>query len=369
MAQGYQELDNNGNPVKKKFKIKIAGFTFGKTQIIIFCIFILILVLLSAKSAIEKKQEQEEAAEAAAAAAAAAAALSNNNSAEINLHDQIQAALTEQYGQAPDGFEWDYSGNLVTLSDDENATCEDVVYMYIRALSILDFATASKYASSSTVISSYTNYYDVVSNSLTDYYSDFLRKQYKESLTSLEIESISDTAVFADGTEYVTLTINALDLQDKDFWVEDKDELWETLRVYKETEEDSTKLEQTIYNYIYESYNDGSVGKRSYTIELIVSKASGGGWTISGDKELSDALQYENGVDVAQYISDAFSEWYQDIILKEQYEQIAQYNTSSTSTEDEESTESIEFDNESVEESTEESTEEPVEESTDSQSE
>ena len=43
---------------------------------------------------------------------------------------------------------------------------------------------------------------------------------------------------------------------------------------------------------------------------------------MSGDKELDAILTYENGIDVANYIIDAFEEWYMDTTLKEQIEEI-----------------------------------------------
>lgn len=323
MAEQFTNYDNNGVPQKKPFKIKIAGFTFGKTQIIIFLAIIGIIVI---SSLVSKHNADKEAAkraeEAQAKVEAALAQSSTGDNTNLSIHDQIQQQLAQQFGDAPEGFEWGYTGELVPLGNDDEATCEDVVYMYIRALSILDFSTAERYSIDSAVIKDYQNYYGIVSNSITNYYDNFLRKQFKASLTSLEVESIKDTAVFSDGTEYVTLVVNALDLQDKDFWRGIEKDLWEQLRVYKETEEDDTKMEQYVYNYILDCYEDGSIEKREYTIELVVSKGNGSGWLVSGDKELDAILTYENGIDVANYIIDAFEEWYMDTTLKEQIEEI-----------------------------------------------
>lgn len=323
MAEQFTNYDNNGVPQKKPFRIKIAGFTFGKTQIIIFLAIIGIIVI---SSLVSKHNADKEAAkraeEAQAKVEAALAQSSTGDNTNLSIHDQIQQQLAQQFGDAPEGFEWGYTGELVPLGNDDEATCEDVVYMYIRALSILDFSTAERYSIDSAVIKDYQNYYGIVSNSITNYYDNFLRKQFKASLTSLEVESIKDTAVFSDGTEYVTLVVNALDLQDKDFWRGIEKDLWEQLRVYKETEEDDTKMEQYVYNYILDCYEDGSIGKRKYTIELVVSKGNGSGWLVSGDKELDAILTYENGIDVANYIIDAFEEWYMDTTLKEQIDEI-----------------------------------------------
>lgn len=323
MVEQFTNYDNNGVPQKKPFRIKIAGFTFGKTQIIIFLAIIGIIVISSlvSKHNADKEAERREE-EAQARLDEALAQTGTEDDTNLNIHDQIQQQLAQQFGDAPEGFEWGYTGELVPLGNDDEATCEDVVYMYIRALSILDFSTAERYSMDSAVITDYQNYYGIVSNSITNYYDNFLRKQFKASLTSLEVESIKDTAVFSDGTEYVTLVVNALDLQDKDFWRGIEKDLWEQLRVYKETEEDDTKMEQYVYNYILDCYEDGSIGKRKYTIELVVSKGNGSGWLVSGDKELDAILTYENGVDVADYIIDAFDDWYQETTLQEQLDEI-----------------------------------------------
>lgn len=323
MAEQFINYDNNGVPQKKPFKIKIAGFTFGKTHIITFLVIIGIIVISSLVSKHNADKEAARRAEEAQAKIEAALAQSaHGDNINLSIHDQIQRQLSQQFGNAPEGFEWGYTGELVPLGNDDEATCEDVVYMYIRALSILDFSTAERYSIDSAVVKDYQNYYGIVSNSITNYYDNFLRKQFKASLTSLEVESIKDTAVFSDGTEYVTLVVSALDLQDKDFWRGIEKDLWEQLRAYKETEEDDTKMEQYVYNYILDCYEDGSIGKRKYTIELVVSKGNGSGWLVSGDKELDAILTYESGVDVAKYIIDAFEEWYRDTTLQEQIQEI-----------------------------------------------
>lgn len=318
---GKPEYDNQGNVVKKKVKIKIAGFTIRPIQIIAVLILIAVVVIGTMVSNYERDKRDAE--ETARKQAELEAALNSfNNGPELDLHAQIQAQLTSQYGVAPDGFEWDYTGNLVPLGNDDDHNCEDVVYMYLRAVSMLDFSTAARYSESSSIISTYQGYYGIVTEAITDYYRNFLRKQYKLSLTSLEVEGISDIAVFADGSEYLTVTIKCLDLSDKDFWVKDRDVLFDKMRVYKETEVDSVKVEQYVYDYMLEKYEEGAIPKKSHTIELVVSKDSGSGWLVSGDKELDAYLQYENGVDVARYILDEFSTWYTNTLMQEQLEQI-----------------------------------------------
>ena len=308
---------NNQNE-QKPFKIKIAGFTFGMGHIIAVAALIIIVVAVSLISkAAEDRKAQADYEAYLAEQERLRAMQQNQDTGEFDLHAQIQASLIAQFGVPPEGFEWGYTGELVALGDDDH-TCEDVVYMFLRSLSILDFSTAARYSEDSVVISQYQNYYGVVSDAITDYYRNFLRKQFKVSLTSLEVEGISDVAVFADGTEYLTITVTILDLTDKDFWQADRNSIFQQMRVYKETEADSIKMEQYVYDYIYDKYEDGSIAKKSRTIELVVSKQNGGGWLVSGDRELCAYLQYENGVDVARYILNEFETWYMQTILDEQ---------------------------------------------------
>lgn len=318
-----QQYDNNGQLQQKKpFQVKIAGFTFGIKHFVILGIIALIILISSLVSASKDKAAADEAARKAEEAAEAAANSVGNVSQSVDVHAEMQKSLTAQFGEAPEGFEWDYTGNLVAIGNDDNATCEDVIYMFIRSLSILDFSTAERYSENSSVVSSYKNYYSTVSNTVNDYYANFLRKQFKKSITSIEINNISDTAVFSDGSQYVTLSLNVLDLTDKDFWQKDKDNLFSKMRTYKETETDDTKMNQYVYDYIYSKYEDGTIGKRQITVELVVNKQNGGGWLVSGDGELDASLEYENGVDVATYIIDNFNTWYRDVTLEEQMDSI-----------------------------------------------
>ena len=313
-----EQYNNEEQKPKKKFQVKIAGFTFGIVHFAIVGVVILAIVI---SSSVKSANEKKEAAEEVARVQKELNSHKETSPAHVDIHEQIQQQLSEQYGKAPEGFEWDYTGNLVALGNDDDSSCEDVVYMFMRALSILDFSTAEKYSSGSKVVSEYKHYYSDVANSITDYYSSFLRKQFKKSITSIEVVSISDKAVFSDGSEYVTLNLNVLDLTDKDFWLKDKDALYSTMRTYKETESDDTKMKQYVYDYIYSKYEDGTIGKHPITVELVVSKQNGSGWLVSGDGELNSNLKYENGVNTAEYIIDSFEDWYQETTLKEQLDE------------------------------------------------
>ena len=300
--------------------MKIAGFNINKKVLIVVGVVILVIIISSSIKSKKEEQELEE------RASINAERLNNelNNSSNTSSKDtdfnaQLQAKLVEKYGTPPDGFEWDELGNLIALGNSD-LNAEEVMYSYIRALSILDFSTAQSMSTDSVVYEEYSDYYS--ENNISDYYSDFLRKQFKESLTSIEILNVTDEAVLADGTKYFTININVLDLTDKNFWEKDRNEIFETLRVYNETEEDSVKADKYVYDYVYNSYVNGSIGKKQVTIELVVGKSAGGNWLVTNDNELYKVLSYENGMDVAKYILSEYSNWYREKKQEEAFQNL-----------------------------------------------
>lgn len=312
-----QQFDEYGRPIKKKFSIRIAGFEVGIKFFVLIGVLALVLLIVTIVNDRKKAKELEEA-KARAEEARKNRPVINTERKEIDVQEEIQKSLVKKYGQAPEGFKWSVTGELVSTGGSDELNAEDIVYTYVRALSVLDFSTAGRYSSNSTVIDNYKAYYNSASNMINNYYNNFLRKQFKKSLTSLEITGVSDIAVFADGTKYVTLELNVLDLTNKAFWKKDKNNIFKELRYLKKKEEDKVKLEEYVYDYIYSKYEDESIGKRKVTAELVVSKDNGQGWLIEGDGELDAYLEYENGVDVAKYILDEFDTWNLQEDIKEQ---------------------------------------------------
>ena len=311
--------------------MEIGGKKIGKKAIFVIAIVVVIIIISFISSKIKQKKADEEAERLAQEAQEEIDRINQQGTEtgvqeEYNFAKELQKDLVSEYGQPPEGFEWDMQGHLIALSD-ESSTPEDVMYYFVRSLSILDFSTAQRYSRDSDVVNSYIDYYSEISDSITDYYSNFLRKQYKTSLTSLEVISVADTAVFADGEMLITVNVRVLDLTDKDFWINDRNDLFDKMRVYTETETDDVKAQQYLYNYILSKYQDGTIGKKDYTIELKLEKNSdvstgSNGWLVTGDAELSAILQYENGVDTAEYIYKQFEEWLRDKQLDEQLQQI-----------------------------------------------
>ena len=121
----------------------------------------LLLDVRSTKGVEKAKRDREDAKAIAEAEARnkALAEASKNKSGDFDFHKQMQESLSRQYGKAPEGFEWSYTGELVSKGDDDSATAEDVVYMFLRSLSILDLSTATRYSDNSEIISSYKNFY------------------------------------------------------------------------------------------------------------------------------------------------------------------------------------------------------------------
>lgn len=280
------------------------------------------LALLIGVSAINKEKERKEIAARMESIEAEKLANAANTTAapeSLSWHDRMQLEYQKIYGLPPEGFEWDAQGSLVALSDDVSS-CEDVVFTFLRALSMQDYYTAGRYSDESVIIDELQSSHDTFSKGYTSYYDNFLNKQFTYSVNSLEVDRISNVAVFPDGTQYVTVDIKALDLSSKEFIDEDKEALFESMRKYEETEDDDAKMEQFIYEYLLDCYSSGVVGKKIYTVELVVGKKNQGGWLVSNDRELYAVLQYEHGLNTAQYIKNGYIDWVRDKRLEEQRE-------------------------------------------------
>lgn len=293
----------------------IAGFKITKNHIITVAIVAGVIGLIGFKSSLEKRADKAEAKQKAQEAAEEYQRTHQQGTEFSYDYDAVlQKNLVKKYGDPPEGFKWSVTGELVAIGSD-TMNAEDVLYTYLRSLSMLDFYTAQEYSEDSNVVSTYQDYYN--NYGIEDYYDDFLRKQYKYALTTLEILQIGDTAVFADGTENVTVKLNMIDLTDKDFWLKDKDTLFDTLFNYKVYQDDDTKADQYLYDYIYKLYEKGSLPKKEVDVEIVLGKSAGGGWLVTNDKELDAALGYDWGTDIAKFIQDEYQQYELKRTLKE----------------------------------------------------
>lgn len=296
--------------------MNIFGFKIGKKHIIIIGVIVALIFIVSTVSKQKEDKELEARRQAVLEEQQAQQQQTTDSSTTLSKAELQQQSFIEEWGQPPEGFRWNNKGDLVAVSA-ESLTNEEVLWNYLRALSILDFSTVEKYSYISMVDSTYLSYFSDSSVGNASYYKQFVRKAYKFALTTIEIDSVGNVAVFSDGTCVATVKLKVLDLTDKDFWKEDEEEIYQTLRSYYETEDDSAKAEQYIYDYIYSAYENGKVAKRDVTVEIKLDKVNLGGWLISDDTDLDMILRYDKGVNVATYIQDCYADWYKEVSKSE----------------------------------------------------
>lgn len=227
----------------------------------------------------------------------------------ISMEEQIQRSLREQYGIPPEGFKWDYQGNLVAIPDIESMNAEDIVYTYLQSLHMLDFATAQRVAAASSIIETFEDYYSDITAALADSEDEYDRSLMKLCLENMEIEGISNTVVQANGTYVFTVDITCLDLTNKEFWRDDEYALYQTMYAYDNTETDSTKKEQYLYSYILDAYKKKICGEHTISVDLVVVKANNGGWLIKDDNSLRKNLLNVDGLSLSAYINAQYNEW------------------------------------------------------------
>ena len=222
----------------------------------------------------------------------------------------MQPELRKSFGTPPNGFIWDLNGKGISLGD-KSKSSEDVLYSYIRALSTLDLATAQKYSRDAKVVETYNDYFSKANANQADYQEQFMRNMYKLALTSMEITGVESSSKFASNKSVYTVTISMLDLTAKDFWESDRENLFKKLSGYESKENDSTKLEIFIYDYILNYYKTPTAVKRTISMDITLERYPDidSGWLVSIDKDIDDAARYNNGTLVTNYITEQFRQW------------------------------------------------------------
>lgn len=230
---------------------------------------------------------------------------------------QMQNDLIKTYGQVPDGYIWDIDGTLLSLGDPD-MTAEEVVYAYLNGLRTLDISSAQRYSRDSMVISTYESYFDET-NRNTDYTDQFLRNMYREALLSMEIEGIENASVFAENMQVFTVRVKMLDLTLKDFWFDDKMEIYRNLRVYDSDQNDSTRAEMYLYDYISNYYSSDDAAMRETTFDLTVQRYPdlNTGWLVSIDTDIDSACRYADGTLVVSYINEMYRDEGIDLLEEE----------------------------------------------------
>ena len=277
-----------------------------KTKMIIGGIVLLIILIICANVSAKNKEEEARRRQAEAEAAALANANAYQTPDEIDMNAELQKAYTESFGVAPEGFIWNADGTLQAISNN-NITAEDTAYYFMRGLSTLDFSVAEKYSDTSTVVDTYNNYYNISSSQ--NYYTQFLRKMYKQCLLSIEINEVLDSAVFADGSRIITFSVNILDLTNKDFWKKDEETIYGSLYAYDQTESDGVKADQYIYDYALGYYSSENAKKRTVQVDLRLEKQKDGGWLVVDDNDLNMICSYEYGVNITEYVKRSYEDW------------------------------------------------------------
>ena len=223
---------------------------------------------------------------------------------------KIQPDLRKSYGTPPKGFIWDLNGDTVSLGN-TSMSSEDVLYAYLRGISTLDFATVQKYQRGSKVFETYNEYFSKESTSNADYSSQFLRNMYKQALLSMEVTSIENSSTFANNKITYTVKLKMLDLTSKDFWYPKKDELFKSMKTFESTENDSTKLELFLNDYILNYYKSDKAVKRTISVDVTLQRYPDidSGWLVSIDNDINDAARYTNGTLVTKHITEMYRAW------------------------------------------------------------
>ena len=230
---------------------------------------------------------------------------------------KIQKDLIDSYGPLPDGYIWETDGTLLSLGDPD-MSAEDVVYAYLNGVRSLDLSMAQKYSRHSKVVATYEDYFD--SKASSDYTDSFKRNMYKEVMLSIQPLEIVDTSVFAENKQVFTVKINIIDLSSKDFWIPDKEEIYKNLYIYSKDEEDVTKSDNYLYDYVLSYYRSGTAATRDVTINLTVERFPdlNTGWLVSMDSDLNDLCNYKDGNIVASFIKSSFQDEGIDMIRDQQ---------------------------------------------------
>ena len=285
----------------------IFGSTRNKVITIIVLIVAIFLIKGCASSLSEERQRQE-------AIDRANEMEQQNTESQVDTYASedayllsIQDELIKSYGKLPEGYLWSLEGDLLSLGD-KNMSAEEVVYAYLNGIRTLDLSIAQKYSRDSLVVSTYGGYFDS-KNMTTDYFDSFMRNMYKTALLSIQVKGIDDTAVFAENKQVFTVRAEMLDLTTKDFWEKDKKEIYENLYMYSADENDSTKGEMYLYDYVLRYYESDEAPTREVTFNLTVERYPDldTGWLVSIDKDINDACSYTNGTLMVSYINQMFS--------------------------------------------------------------
>lgn len=242
------------------------------------------------------------------------------------LYDQEiinkQEELINKYGSLPEGFLWDLDGSLVSTGD-KDMTAEEVLYAYLNGIRTLNFESAQKFSRGSSVVRRYEGFYNSSESNGDTYVDNFYRNMYSEVLKSIQVKKVDSTAVFAANKQVFTVELELLDLSSKDFWEDDKLNIYNTLYIYSSDEDDSVKSEQWVYNYVMDYYKSPEAVTTNVTVNITVEKYArlDTGWLVTIDKDVDDYCYYTDGNVVSKYILRSFQEEGRELIREQRREE------------------------------------------------
>lgn len=280
---------------------------FSKRNILVF-VLLLFAIVFFANGYVANKKEAEQKENAKKMREEFKKQQEENKNDEIgdSLLMSIQPDLVKSFGKVPDGFIWETDGTILSLGD-KSMTAEEVVYSYFRGLSSLDFGTVERYTRRSSVVTTYSGYFDE-KNKNTDYTDQFLRNMYRECLLSLQIQGIENQTVFAENKVVFSVRAKMLDLTNKDFWKDDSAEIYKNLYLYESDESDSAKSDMYLYDYILGYYTSEDATMREVDFDITVQRYPDldSGWLVSVDSDVDSACKYRDGKLVVSYIKDMY---------------------------------------------------------------
>lgn len=238
---------------------------------------------------------------------------------------QSQDALTSSYGQAPEGYLWDWDGTLLSLGD-TSMTAEEVLYSYLKGISTLDLATVQKYSRGSSVYKTYSAYFDEINTGAESGSTskDFEKDLYRQAMLSLQADSIASSTLFTNNKVSFTVNVKMLDYSDKTFTdsSENRASIFETLDRYTNTEDDKVKAKQYLQDWLLDYYTSGKAQLYNKKIDITLQKYPdlNTGWLVCIDTDLDNDFKYSDGNGVYDYVMANYQDWYIDKVEQESRE-------------------------------------------------
>jgi hypothetical protein len=309
-----KKLDKgNGNDLKEKIVDFLNSLKEDKRKFAV-VIAVVIFILMFFKGCSDTVKERQAIRNSLANAEVTTGTEDTVESTEVATEESVsslynqelmnkQPDLNQKYGSLQDGFIWDYDGTVISLGD-KNLTAEESMYAFLNGIRTLDFNSAQRYSKGSYVVSRYNEFFNSSDSRSDSYEENFYRNMYTLVLMSLQVHGVTNIATFADNKQVFTVELEIIDLSDKDFWLDDKEEIFDNMYIYDQEEEDDSKRSQYIYDYILNYYKSPNVKKRTVTANITVEKDAtlDTGWLVTIDKDVDNYCYYTDGVSINKYI-------------------------------------------------------------------